>query len=88
MFPLKVLSSGRRSVRGKIMPFLAFFLGKTSDSFSVVLPVLVLCYENRYKDIWTSVEEGQTQVRDNIPIDVTRVKLYKNQISSLRDGDF
>ena len=34
------------------------------------------------------MEEGHTQVPDYIPTDVTRVNLYKNQISSLRDGDF
>ena len=34
------------------------------------------------------MEEGHTQVPDNIPQDVTRVNLYKNQISSLRAGDF
>ena len=34
------------------------------------------------------MEEGHTLVPDNIPPDVTRVNLYKNQISSLIAGDF
>ena len=34
------------------------------------------------------MEEGHAQVPDNIPTDVTRVNLYKNQISALRAGNF